>query len=121
MADHHHRLVIEAGDATDDRRIIGEVAIAMQLFEIGEQVADVVQGIGTAGMAGELGNLPAGKITEDVLGQRLALLFQTGDFIVDVQSVVVADQTQLFDLGLQVGDRLFEIEEIRVHGLSVVN
>ena len=42
-------------------------------------------------------------------------VFEAGDLVTNVQRVVIADQAQLFDLGLQFGNRLFEIEEIRVH------
>ncbi len=117
VADDHHRGTVEAGNATDDRRVVGEMPVAVQFLEIAEQVADVVEGIGTLGMARELGDLPTGQIAEDVFGERLALVLQTRDFVADVQRIVVAHQAQLFDLGLQVGDRLFEIKKVRVHRL----
>ena len=66
-------------------------------------------------MASQARDLPAGQLAEDVFGERAALVLQASDFITDVQRIVIADQAQLFDLGLQVSDRLFEIKKIRVH------
>jgi len=62
-------------------------------------------------MAGQARDLPAGQLAEDVFGERAALVLQASDFIADIQRVVIADQAQFFDLGLQVSDRLFEIKK----------
>ena len=115
MADDHHRLAVQTRGTANDGRVIGEVAITVQFFELGEQVIDVVKGIGPLRVAGQTGDLPAGQIAEDAFGERFALVLQAGNLIADVQRVVVTNQAQFFDLGLQVGDRLFEIQEVRVH------
>lgn len=112
MTDHHHRLVVQAGDATNDRGVVGEVAVAMQLVELGEDVVDVVQGVRTTRVTRQARDLPAGQVAENALGQRAALVLQTGDFIADVQRVVIADQAQLFDLGLQVSNRLLDRKSV---------
>src|SRR5690606_36467062 len=115
MTDDHHRLTVQTRGTTNDGGVIGEMAITVQLFDFGEQVLDVIEGVGPLRVPGQAGDLPAGQVAEDSLGERFALVLQAGDFIADVQRVVITNQAQFFDLGLQVGDRLFEIEEIRVH------
>jgi len=120
VADDHHRTIIQACYATDDRRVVSKVTITVQFVELTEQLFDVVQGIGAARVAGQLGNLPAAQVAEDTGRQAATLVLQAGNLVADVQRIVATHQAQLFDLGLQVGDRLFEIEKIRVHRLSVV-
>ncbi|MNY57082.1 hypothetical protein D3C86_1932340 [compost metagenome] len=66
-------------------------------------------------MASQTRDLPAGQVAENALGQRAAFVLQTCDLIADIQRVIVTDQAQLFDLGLQVSNWLFEIKKIRVH------
>ena len=88
---------------------VAEAAIAMQLLPPREEPFDVVQGVGTFRVTRQTRDLPAGQLAEDVFGQRAAFFLKAGDLIADIQRIVVTDQAQLFDLGLQVGDRLFEI------------
>ncbi len=66
-------------------------------------------------MPRNLGDLPRAQLGEDALGQRLALAAQARDLFVDVDLGIVADEAQLFDLGFELGDRLFEIEEFQIH------
>ena len=87
----------------------------MQLIELGEDVIDVVQRVGTTRVTGQTGNLPAGQLAENIFSQRFAFVLQTRDFIADIQRIVITNQAQLFDFGLQVSNRLFEIKKIRVH------
>lgn len=60
-------------------------------------------------------DLPTGQVAENAFGERIALLLQSRDLVANVQRVVIAYQTQLFNFGLQVSNRLFEIQKIRVH------
>jgi len=54
VADHHHRLSIEARPAAHDRRVLAEGAVAMQLDEVGEAEAQIVVGEGPLVAAGHL-------------------------------------------------------------------
>ena len=110
VTDDHHRPAVQARNAADDGGIIGKMAIAVQLFKVGKNVTDIIQRIGPLRVARHLGNLPAAQVAENALGQGLALLLQPSDFFGDVQRVVTADQTQLFDLGLQVRNWLFKLQ-----------
>jgi hypothetical protein len=50
--------ILEAGDAADDRAVVGEGPIAVKLEEVREEHRDVVEEVGAAGMPGELDPLP---------------------------------------------------------------
>src|SRR3546814_7207541 len=92
MTDDHHRLSVQTRSTAHDSGVIGEVAITVQLFELGEQVIDVVESVGALRVASQAGDLPAGQIAEDAFGERLALVLQAGNLIADVQRVVVTNQ-----------------------------
>ena len=115
VADHHDRAVVEACHPADDGGIIGETAIAMKLVEIAEDVLQVVQGVGTLGMPRELRDLPRAEVLEDRLGELAALLLEALDLVTEADLAVVADQPELLDLGLELGDGLFEVEIVGVH------
>ena len=115
MADDHDGQAIQLRQTAHDGRIVGKGAVAMQFMEIGQHQFDVVQRVDTLGMTGELGNLPGAEIREHRLCQLATLFLQFGDFFADVDLVIETDAAQLIDLGLQVGNRLFEIEEIEIH------
>jgi hypothetical protein len=58
----HHRTAFELGEAGDDRRVVTEVAVAVNLLKVLENAADVVEGMRTFGVAGKL-DAPPGGIT----------------------------------------------------------
>ena len=115
VADDHHRAAVHARQAADDGRVVGKGAVAVQFVELVEQAPRIVQQVGPLGVARELRDLPGGEAGEDRLGQRPALLLQPLDLLLDVDLVVVPDQPQLFDLRLELGDGLFEIEKVQIH------
>ena len=97
--------------------IIGKGPIAMQFLKPAKQPLDIVQCVGSQRMAGDLGNLPRRQTGEDRVGQRLALGFQPGDLIADVQVLFSAEMPQFLKHRFQLGNRLFKIQTvIRVHG-----
>src|SRR6187431_1488475 len=68
-------------------------------------------------MAGDLRHLPGREAGIDVLGEEQALLAQPVDLLGDVDRRLVLDVAQLVDLGLELGDRLLEVEEMSfAHG-----
>jgi len=46
-------------------------------------------------------------------------LLQTVDFFRDIDGGIILHEAQLFDLGFQIGNGLFEVEETGFHGLLV--
>ena len=72
----------------------------------------------TAGVTGQLRNLPRGELGEDGGCQRLLLDFQPLDFFADVDRRVITDMAQFFDFRLEFGDGFFKFEKNRLHGGS---
>ena len=112
VADHHAGLAVEARQAADDGGVIGEMAIAVQFLELGEDLGAIVQGLRALRVAGDLIDLPGRHIGVDVLGELQALLVEAVDLFGDVDRPFVLHVAQLFDLGLEFGDRLLEVEEV---------
>ena len=100
----------------DDPAIVGVLPVAVQLAEIAEEAVDVVERVGTLRMARDHRDLPCRQLAVDFLGELLALLLQTRDLVRDVDGRILVHVAQLVDLGLQLGDRLLEIEESLFHG-----
>src|SRR6266511_1236179 len=115
MADDHARRAIEAREAADDRRVVGEGAIAGELAEVAEHAVHVVKGVRPLRVARDLRDLPRGELRVDLLGELLALLLQPADLVGDVDGGVLVHVAKLVDLRLQFGDRLLEIEKGLLH------
>ena len=121
VAQHHAGLAVEARQAADDGQVVGEVAVAVQFLEVGEDLVDVVQRVGPLRVARDLRHLPGRQAGVDVLGELLALLAQALDLVGDVDRRLVLHVAQLFDLGFEFGDRLLELEEMSLaHAWSSV-
>src|SRR5579862_9871081 len=58
LADHHHRTFFKPASARDDGMIVGETAVAVQLFEIGKQTLDIVERVRALGVTREKHALP---------------------------------------------------------------
>src|SRR5689334_24014795 len=84
----------------------------MQLFELAEGGAEVIQGEGPAGMAGQLNPLPGRQVREDLFASFRDLPFDRRDLLVkiDAEAMILAMLVELFQLPLQFGNRLLEIE-----------
>src|SRR5262249_13692366 len=115
VPDHDAALAAEARHSANDRRVVGKRPVAVELLEPGEQAVDVVERVGALGMARDLRDLPCVELAVNLLGERLAFLLEPRDLFGDVQRRIVLDETQLVDLRLELGDRLLEIQEGRLH------
>ena len=73
VADDHHHLPVEAGRAPDDRFVVPEGAVAVQLDEVGEDGLGVVQGLRAALVARHLHLLPPVELGVDLGGLLLQL------------------------------------------------
>src|SRR5215472_8961229 len=85
--------------------------VAMQLIELAADGIHVIERVGTVRMARQLCDLPGSEAGEDARGQLTALRLQPRDLVLDVDLGFGGDVPQLLDLGFELGDRLFEIEE----------
>ena len=118
LADDHHGVAAEAADAADDRPVLAEQAVAGERREVLDQVGDIIRGMGTVGVARDLGLLPRGQLGIGLAQQTVRLGLQPRDLLGDVDLAIVREVAQFLDLAFEFRDRLFEIEEV-VHGGSV--
>src|SRR5262249_21673062 len=113
VPDDHHRYSRKACPPADDRRVVHVEPVAMKLYEVGEDGAEVVQGIRTAGVTGHHDPLDRREISVDLLPERLELALQPLELAVDVDLALRPDPLQVFDLPLQLEQRLLELQRIR--------
>jgi hypothetical protein len=72
----------------------------VQFVEIGEDLPDVVERVGTLGVASELNPLPIAQICVEVFAHRRELLLQPFDLGREIDLIDLVELTQLQDLGL---------------------
>ena len=58
LRNHQHRAAFKGAESGDDRWIVGETAITMDLVEIGDEAPDVVERVRPLGMARQLHAAP---------------------------------------------------------------
>jgi len=109
VADHHARLAVKARQTTDDGVVVGKGAIAVQLFEVAEDVLDVVEGIWALRVTCHQCDLPRRQLGVDILGQRQALGLEPADLLGNIDSGVVLNEAELLYFFLELGDRLLEV------------
>jgi hypothetical protein len=120
LADHHHRFTVEARQPADQRLVVAEGPVAVQLEPIGEQPLDIVEHVRAVGVAGELDHLPARELVEDLLLEPRAPLLQPADLAVQGVDAPGTGSgrgvpLELRELRLQLQERLFEIECVGGH------
>src|SRR4051812_20150947 len=115
MADDHAGRALEARQTAHDRGVLRVRAVAVQLFEVGEQCLNVVQCVGPLRMARDLRDLPRRELAVDVLGEGVAALGEALDFVGDIGRRVVLHKAQFLDAVLKLRDGLLELEEGRLH------
>ena len=111
VAHHHAGVAVEAGQATYDGEVVRIVAVTVQFHKVSEDVAHVVERVGTLGVAGNLGDLPGAQLAVDVFGELLALLAELIDFFRNIDSAFSLHVAQFFDFGFEFSNRLFEIQK----------
>src|SRR3546814_1274874 len=80
--------------------------------EVLDQLGDVVLEVRPVRVARHLGLLPGRQLAVGLPQQPLDLALQFLDLVGDVDLAIVGEVPQLCDLAFQLGDRLFEVEEI---------
>jgi hypothetical protein len=118
VADYHDGLVVETGEATHDRVVIGEVAVACQRCVFGEQRVDVIFAVRTFRMTRDLAFAPGGQLFVEILEQFLGLAVQGLGLVRDVHFLVLTRHcTQFFGFAFNFGQRFFEVEVVGHKGL----
>jgi hypothetical protein len=119
MADHHARMPVEAGKTADDGVVVRERTVAMQFLKFGEHQTEEIKRIRPLRMTRHLGDLPGRELRVYILGQRLALRFQSRNLFRYVDCGIVLNEAQFLDLCLKFGDLLFKIEKSGFHRSSL--
>jgi hypothetical protein len=107
MSDHGHRAVLVAGEARDQGRIVTEAPVAVQLREVREQRADVVERVRAIGMTGHLCLLPGGEPGVDGAPLLAQLLAQAPGLL--LLDRVSREGGELLDALLQRQERRLEV------------
>src|SRR5262245_41073187 len=111
MPDDADALATEASEAPDDRHVLTEFAVPCQGNEIGGQRRNIIEAMGTLGMASYLGFLPGRELCVEISERLCRFALQAGDLFADRGRAVSALQRSQFrHLGLEFRHRLFEIE-----------
>jgi hypothetical protein len=120
VADHHDGPVVEPCEPADHRVILGEVAVAGERRELGEERVDVVRPMRALRVAGDLGLPPGREVLVELGAHGPRLGVERLGLGVEVHAFPGArERAQLFRLALELGERLFEIEIDRHDRLSV--
>jgi hypothetical protein len=102
----------DASHAGDDRFVVGEAPIAMELVEIFDDHVDVIARLRPRRMAGHLHGFPRGEVAISFAKQRREILPQPADLGGVIDPFCFLHHDELVDLPLQLKDRLFEFEHI---------
>ena len=87
----------------------------MQFIKFSKYPGNVVQTVGTTGVARHFDNVPGTEVGIDFFREFGALGPQVLNFRADIDLVISADQPQLLDLNLQLGNGLLKVKVIRIH------
>ena len=69
LRDHRHRDPAEPGNATNDRLIIGEISVPVELYKVGKQLTDIIASHRTVIHSRQLDTVPCpGKFIIDTQG-----------------------------------------------------
>ena len=111
VADDADALALEPAEAADDGLVLGELAVAGERDELGDQRADVVEAMRPLRMARDLRLLPGRQLGVEIAKLLRGFGLEPGDLVGDVGRVVAGlHRAQFLGLGLKFGHRLFEIE-----------
>ena len=120
VADEHHLGFAEVAKAGDDRLVVADGAVAVQLDELVEDQLDVVAGLGALGMARNADGLPGLEAAEDRPFQVGQLAAEPADLLGDPRRLPAGPALGVarFHLGqarFHLVDGRFEVETILVH------
>ena len=88
MTDDGDRQSVQLRQAGDDRAVVAEQAITVQLCPVLKDRADVVQRVGTLDMAGEQDFVPGRQIGEEGGQDSGFVVFEVGDLESEIRRVL---------------------------------
>src|SRR6184192_4328403 len=115
MADHHDARAVQPRPPGHHRRVVAEQPVAVQLHEVGEYGAEIVERVGPLRVARHLHALHRRQVLVD-LGPQLGELFlERGELLRDVHGGLASHALHLPDLALQLEQRPLEVQGVRRH------
>jgi hypothetical protein len=109
----HDRLAIQARPPPDDRRILTEQPIAVELHEVREAHPDVIECEGTLRIASHLDPLKRRQVLVDLGPKVIELPLEGRDLRVHTELLIPRQLLQLIDLLLEVEDGSLELHDRR--------
>ncbi len=111
VTDDAHAVAAEAAEPADNGGVLTKAAIARERGEVGDELSDVIEGMGPLRMPGNLRLLPGGQFGIELLERLTGLGLHAGDFVADGDGVAGGLQRpHFFNFGLELGHRFFEIQ-----------
>ena len=117
VADEHHFHVVEVGQPGDDRLVVADGAVAVELEELLEDQVEVVAGLGPLLMARDLDGLPGIELRIDLAFERRQLAAEAADLLADLGGV--ARGAVLGVLGLHLAEARFHLVDGRLERQSL--
>jgi hypothetical protein len=115
MPQYHYRLPIETGKPPYHGRIIHKTPVAMELYKVLEDHADVVYGMGAIDVSGELSPLPRGKLRIDFSPDLGYPLLKPFDPDSNPRVIARGKTPQFLVFPLQFHERPFKIQIMSYH------
>jgi hypothetical protein len=115
VRDDNATLRTERGQTARHRLVIGEMAVAMQLDPARETALNVIEREGPLHVPRDLHALPCGQAVVNLPPRFANLVLDRFDLGIKIDIVFVGMLFEVLQLTLQLKDRLFKIERVRVH------
>jgi hypothetical protein len=109
LADDANALAAEAAEAADQRFVLTELAVAGERGEFGDQCVDVIDQMRPRWPTRHLCLLPRRQVGIQIDQRLRGALLDACDLVTDV-AAAGRERAQFVELGIEFGDRLFEIE-----------
>src|SRR5229473_4129038 len=119
VPDHHDAHAVEPRPAAHQGGIVAEQPVAVQLDEVREHSAQVVERVRSLGVAGHLDALHRRQVLVDLGAQLGEPLLERSELLGDVHRRLARDALQLLDLALQLEQRTLEVQRSGRHGQVV--
>ena len=102
---------MEAGEPGDDRGVVAEAAVAVELAEPGEEPLDVVERVGPVRVPRELDLLPGRELGEELAREARGLLLEPAELRLE-RAIGAGELAQLAHAGHQLDDGLLEGQDV---------
>ncbi len=79
VADDHHALIADAGQAAEQRVVVAVTAVAAHLGEVVREELEIIERVGPRGVAHDLHALPRREVGVELLAHLLQLLLERLD------------------------------------------